>query len=213
MNGWLLSAHIIEPIYPTHPHVGNSILMPKFLVRTFDHENGMFESMVCISILQLFGQFRWIISKIQLLQKDKLHILVEHSKNLSIKLIIFSSEVFKLYILQPLELPRKKRTWPIKVYCMIQHNTCKGGHKWKSSSKTLHIVTLCTTEWSTACWLCWVRHPATLLEQARRCTQHNGQGQDHSRTLRSGGGRFINYTEPLNSGMCRKPEQWRSNTH
>jgi hypothetical protein len=55
MNGWLLSAHIIEPIYPTDPHVGNSILMPKFLVRTFDQETGMFESMVCISILQLFG--------------------------------------------------------------------------------------------------------------------------------------------------------------
>jgi hypothetical protein len=58
-DGWLLSAHIIEPIYPSHPHVGNSILMPKFLVRTFDHENGMFESMVCIRLLQLFGHFRW----------------------------------------------------------------------------------------------------------------------------------------------------------
>ncbi len=110
MNGWLLSADIIEPIYPNHPHFGNSILMPKFLVRTFDQENGMFESMVCMSVLQLFGHFRWTISKIQLLQKDKLHILVEHFKNLSIKLIIFSSEVFKLHISQPLEVPKKKRT-------------------------------------------------------------------------------------------------------
>jgi hypothetical protein len=54
MNGSLLSAHIIDPIYPTHPHVGNSILMPKFLVRTFDHENGMFESMVCIGMFEVW---------------------------------------------------------------------------------------------------------------------------------------------------------------
>jgi hypothetical protein len=60
--------------------------------------------------LQIFGHFKWTISKIQLPQKDKLHILVEHPKNLSIKLIIFSSEDFKLYMLQPLEVPRKKRT-------------------------------------------------------------------------------------------------------
>jgi hypothetical protein len=55
--------------------------------------------------------------------------------------------------------------------------------------------------------------PSNPVRQAWRSTQHNGQGQDHSTTLRSGGGRFINYTEPLNSGMCRKPEEWQSNAH
>lgn len=120
MNGWLLSAHIIEPIYPTHPHVGKSILMPKFLVRTFDHENGMFESMVCISILQLFGHFRWSISKIQLLQKDKLRILVEYSKNLSIKLIIFSSEVLS-YIYRNLWRCQKRRE-PDLSKCIVWSN-------------------------------------------------------------------------------------------
>jgi hypothetical protein len=34
----------------------------------------------------------------------------------------------------------------------------------------------CTMEWSSPCWLCWVKAPLSLLGWARWLTQHNGQG-------------------------------------
>jgi hypothetical protein len=43
----------------------------------------------------------------------------------------------------------------------------------------------CIMVWSSPCPLCWVRHHANLLGQAGWCTEHNGQGWDHSLTWRS----------------------------
>jgi len=38
------------------------------------------------------------------------------------------------------------------------------------------LLPLCSMEWSSPCPLCWVRHQASLLGQARGHTQHKEQG-------------------------------------